>query len=227
VWNAIGDLPATAQTQYRSSLWLPIILLLTNFPAEALQIAHRIAEARGADGRAWCAYAFCHYFQRDFKTAENLFLKALSSGPADWVVYTGLALVYLSLGNPSRAAGYCFSLATFARTTGPIRAGITILQMRRQHRERSAVDGQRSESLEEASSQFPHAPAMDDGDFIQTAILSIDEAPETAVLALSLALQRFQPLALLLPIWPIFDPLRDRDDFKQLIASHLKALDSD
>jgi hypothetical protein len=54
-------------------------------------------------------------------------------------------------------------------------------------------------------------------DFIQIAICLIDQSPSHAVTALRLAWQYQHPLVSLVHLFPLFDPLRGREDFERLL----------
>jgi hypothetical protein len=54
-------------------------------------------------------------------------------------------------------------------------------------------------------------------DWVQIAIASLATNQEQSVAALASAVEHRHPLALFLPVWPIFDLLRKRDDFKRVL----------
>jgi hypothetical protein len=82
---------------------------------------------------------------------------------------------------------------------------------------RANADDQMYKYLADSWRKFLELPA-EEKDWIQGALTIMEINQEYAVQSLGLALQFRHPLVMLLPFWPVFDPLRERADFQRLIA---------
>lgn len=96
----------------------------------------------------------------------------------------------------------------------PLMPGISVLAY---HREFGGLDESPMAADVSRCLEFMGREAPEIRDWIQIAIASLATNQDQSVAALASAVEHRLPLALFLPVWPIFDPLRGREDFKRVL----------
>jgi tetratricopeptide (TPR) repeat protein len=194
----------------KQSLWWPVLLLASGTIKLATDTAWRIADLRD-DTVALLVHGFCLYFARDFAAAQTRFTTITELAPASWIAHLGLTLICLAHGDPKGAMVSYTKVQLLVSDIEPAMPGVGILAA-----SRAMPDGPFPTDLHNEGQYLLESP--DAGrDWVQIALIMIDVDPTSAMKALQFAYQCSHPLLLLLPIWPIFDPLRNRLDFQQLI----------
>jgi tetratricopeptide (TPR) repeat protein len=196
------------------SFWIPALFLADNTAVSALEESHRIGNERLGDFLSYAAHGFYLYFARQFQESERYFSHVINTAGNPWIGHLGLAFTNLAQGRPKEAMDNYSKAQELTNYPEPLMPGVGLLAFFRAPPE----DTQVPSLLRVHGAYLLHFP--DEGkDWIQIALTAMELNPERAVRALKLAAYFSHPLVLLLPVWPIFDPLRDRQDFQELLKN--------
>ena len=193
------------------SLWTPIMCLVTGDLAKACEIARHVASDRLNDSTAWSIYGICLYFARDFKEAQRILWMAVNLEPQMWLPYLILVFVYLALRKP-KIALEAYSLADRRMAEGEVFMPVLPFLAA----SRIGVDKVAVESRYIQATKRLLEPPNELKDCVQIALATL-QLGAPSVKALTAAWRFYHPLVLLIPWWPVFDPLRKRKDFKELV----------
>ncbi len=194
------------------NLWFVATLFLNGKQEAASKYALSLASRRLDDLYAMAAYGFYAYLIRDFDEAEKMFTNVVTFDKRSWIGNLGLAFVYLATDRPKQALVTHLYFHTLMNDFDNIvMPGVGLL---------ASLRTDNCATVPHCLSDYWNkwvAEPYEKKDWITAAMVSIDNQPDYAVRTLRLAFQYRQPLVMLLPQWPVFDPLRARDDFKQLV----------
>lgn len=200
-----------------NSFWIVLVHLLQNNFQIARTLSKYLTISQPENPVALMASAFYLYLTSDFIGAEEQFMVFIDLHKDFWLAYLGLSLVCLSTERPKDALTFhAKATALLPENDVVVMPSVARLASLRIDREAPLPDYVNADW--EAWLALPQTQK----DWTQGAIAMIDLDPALSVRSLSMAIHRREPLVLLLPFWPIFDPLREREDFKELI-SQIKA----
>jgi tetratricopeptide (TPR) repeat protein len=201
--------------------WLAPLILATGEPTIAANAAFTLADEKVSDPRRWASFAFYCYFARRFETAAETFRSALIIDCTSWLANLGLALVYLATGSPLDAhLQYTRMQELLYYSSEPFMPGLGFLIALTASKEAGAIP----KRLLEAGENLFANNNPETRDWIQLSLFAMAVGRlDYAASALMHAWNNHTPLTLLLPYWPLFDPLREHPDFIRLVQ-HIQNL---
>jgi tetratricopeptide (TPR) repeat protein len=195
--------------------WYHAFLVATDRLPEALKFAKLRADANPGDAHIASLYGMFLYAGREFEEAHMVLSNAMELDRNCWSVHLGLALVLHASGDEAEAylqlshMDYCLQQAQGR----PFYPGLTayFYLTSKTRFKRSGLDGAIA-SLGKTEDRF----------YVQLALACMDAGLRQGTLEhLYAAWRVYEPVMLFLNAFPLFDPLRDRAFFRELVQHRL------
>ena len=166
--------------------------------------------------RRLTAYGLFSYLTRNFDQAATILNTSLLFDQTFWITHLGLTLVCLATDNALDALKHYERMAAILGDSRSIMAGIGFLTAFEARKRGVPISPQ----IREDAEQLAAAPEeRKDVCQLAFAALNIDDPkPKLAFRLMNNAIERVEPLAMLLPYFPIFDRWRDDSGFQALSA---------
>ena len=194
--------------------WYHAFLFTTGDPTRAVRLVHSSTEPD--DPNAQAIHGLFLYATRQFAEAERVLKHAIYLDIHCWVGNLGLALVYLAMNDFRKAFVYYRGvLDSLAEIKSPdTMPGLGTICV---YRYESTTPEKKEEFLRAANTtieaKYLSSPAL------QKSLIALALGDtENCIGNLEGAWRDHEPIMLWLPVWPIFDPLREQPRFEKLLG---------
>lgn len=197
-----------------ATVWFGVLLLIRNLPEAAASVFISVKILRGQELSIWLAYGFYLYLQRNFKFAESLFVQIEEVSSGSWLYHLELTLLMLAQNRPQEAQRFYNTMNRLIGEPDMFMPGLALLIAYRVSK--AIPDTPFPSGIADLPAMMVKIPD-ELKDWVQIGLWMLDDNPEGAVHALMMAVHHHQPLVYIVSLMPLFDPLREREDFQDLL----------